>query len=175
MKDKDIKKNLKYLSGEDFYVFCYSILIVLDYLKCKNGQYFKDYRKIPFLVDFIKDEKLNYIILNSGDKDLNPIDKEYLFSSYSAGLSRRSEILKLLFTLEKRKYVFLEKTGKQNIINVSLNEGVIPADFFDKDFFFNEYKNIKNFSLHIKRLRILTLNTMLERIYEQNGISIWAI
>lgn len=175
MKNKEAKKSLMYLSGEDFYVFCYAVLIVLDYLNCKDGRYFKDYRKLAFLIEFIKDEKLNYIISNSHEKSLNPIDKEYLFSSYSTGLGRRSEILKLLFTLEKKNYVVLDKSDTRSLVNVSLNKEAIPQEFFDKNTFSWEYQNIGVFTQCVKRLTALKMDTMLDRIYVQNGIRIWAI
>ncbi len=175
MKNKTVKKSLMYLSGEDFYVFCYSVFIALDYLNCIDGKYFKDYRKLAFLIEFIKDEKLNYIISYTDGKHLNPIDKEHLFSSYSVGLGRRSEILKLLFTLEKKNYIVLEKGGARSLANVSLNKSAVPKEFFDKDIFSQEYRNIRVFSQCVKRLATLKLDTMLKRIYKQNGISIWAI
>ena len=175
MKNKEVKKSLMYLSGEDFYLFCYAVFIALDSLNCKNGKYFSDYRKLAFLIEFIKDEKLNYIISNSSEKSLNPIDKEYLFRSYSVGLGRRSEILKLLFTLEKRNYVILDKGNTRSLVNVSLNNEAIPEGFFNKEVFSKEYRNMAIFSGYVKRLSVLKLDTMIERVYRNNGISTWAI
>ncbi|MCK5021914.1 MAG: hypothetical protein KAR54_01555 [Candidatus Pacebacteria bacterium] len=175
MKNKEVKKSLMYLSGEDFYLFCYAVFIALDSLNCKNGKYFSDYRKLAFLIEFIKDEKLNYIISNSSEKSLNPIDKEYLFRSYSVGLGRRSEILKLLFTLEKRNYVILDKGNTRSLVNVSLNNEAIPEGFFNKEVFSKEYRNMASFSGYVKRLSVLKLDTMIERVYRNNGISTWAI
>jgi len=175
MKNKEVKKSLMYLSGEDFYLFCYAVFIALDSLNCKNGKYFRDYRKLAFLIEFIKDEKLNYIISNTSAKSLNPIDKEYLFRSYSVGLGRRSEILKLLFTLEKRNYVILDKGNTRSLVNVSLNNEAIPEGFFNKEVFSKEYRNMDSFSGCVQRLSVLKLNTMLERVYRKNGISTWAV
>lgn len=175
MSNISVKKSLMYFSGEDFYLFCYIICIILDSLKCKKGKYFKDYRKLAFLIEFLKDEQLNYIISKEAEKTLNPIDKEYLFNSYSVGLSRRSEVLKLLFTLEKKGYVILEKGNAHSLVNISLNVDGLPEDFLNKEVYSKEYKNIKAFSSKIKRLGILNLNTMLERIYEDNGVQLWAV
>lgn len=178
MENKEVKKKLMYLSGEDFYLFCYSVLVALDHLKCRDGSYFKDYRKLAFLIEFIRDEKLNYIIASaseSPDRTLNPVDREYLFTSYSVGLGRRSEILKLLFTLEKRKFVTLDKANTRSMVNVTLNPEEIPSAFFDKEMFGKEYKNMESFSALVKRLSTLKLETMLERVYGNNGISTWAV
>lgn len=169
------KKRLMYLSGEDFYVFCYTVIIALDHLKCVDGKYFKDYRKLAFIIDFISNDKLIYIISNSTKDRINAIDKEYLFGSYTAGLSRRSDILKLLFTLEKRKFVKLNKSEESSTIDVSLNKREIPDSFLDKEVFNAEYKNIKGFCSKIQRLASLKLDTMLDRIYTENGIKTWAI
>ncbi len=175
MRKEEVKKRMMYTSGEDFYLFSYAIFITLDSLNCKNEKYFKDYRKLAFLIEFIKDNKLNYIISNASKKTMNPIDKEYLFNSYSVGLSRRSEVLKLLFTLEKKGYVSLEKGNTKSLVNVSLNKDGIPDEFLNKEVFMKEYKNIKFFQSYIKRLSTLNLNTMLDRVYGKNGINTWAV
>jgi len=174
MTNKIVKKNLMYLSGEDFYLFCYAIFVVLDSLNCKDGKFFKDYRKLAFLIEFLKDENLNLIISKETKKSLNPIDKDYLFHSYSTGLSRRSEILKLLFMLEKRNFVTLEKGNIKSFVNVTLNKEHIPNDFFNEKIFSKEYMNIKSFKKTVKRLSTLKLETMLEKIYDEHGVPTWA-
>lgn len=172
----DVKKQLMYLAGEDFYLFSYSLIIALDSLKCGDGRYFKDYRKLAFIVEFIKDKRLNYILSNTViGKPLNPIDKECLFNSYSAGLGRRSEILKLLFMMEKKGYIFLEKGTVHNVVNVSLNIQSIPDAFFDRKLFSLEYANIFALRTHLKRLSALTLDSFLDRVYVRNGITVWAL
>jgi hypothetical protein len=164
-----------YLSGEDFYLCCYSVFIILDSLGCSGGRYFKDYRKISFLIEFVKDNKLNYILDVLAKNNLAAIDKEYLFHSYSSGMARRSEVLKLLFTLEKKQFVSLERGKNSSFVNVTLNKGSIPDDFLSKDIFSNEYENIVKLKTVVKRLSTLTLEKMLERIYKDNGISTWAV
>ena len=175
MNSKNSKKRLMYLSGEDFYLFCYSIFIILDSLDCTNGVLFKDYRKLAFLISIINDEKLIYIITNSTGNDINPVDKEYLFNSYSNGLMRRSEMLKLLFTLEKKGFVTLEKAKENTVIDLSLDKQTIPKNFFDKKVFSKEYKQAQVLKKNVRGLRSLKLETMLEKIYTNNGVKTWAI
>lgn len=173
--NKGVKKSIMYLSGEDFYLFCYAILITLDSLKCTNGKYFKDYRKLAFIIEFLKDGDLNSILLRPMEKGLNPVDRDYLFHSYSSGLGRRSEILKLLFMLEKKNLVILEKSNVKSLVNVSLNKANMPDDFLDKKIFSKEYNNVEAFKKAIKRLSALKLETMLDQIYGSRGVSTWAI
>ena len=175
MNSESTKKKLMYLSGEDFYFFCYSIFIILDSLQCVNGSIFKDYRKLAFLINIINDEKLIYIISKVGDAQLNPVDIEHLFSSYSSALIKRGEILKLLFTLENRGYLTLEKGTEDTVIDLSLNKEILPVDFFDKEMFSAEYRNTQIIRRCIPRLKVLKLETMLTRIYEKNGVKTWAL
>jgi hypothetical protein len=172
MSKKNAKKRLMYLSGEDFYLYCYSVFVILDSLGCTEEKYFRDYRKLAFLTDIINDDKTVYVISHCKGERLNPKDYECLIDSYSNGLTRRSEILKLLFVLEKSGYVVL-KRGKAQEIDVSLIKKNIPNDFLAKDIFDSEYKNIKDVSKEIGRLAALTLDTMLSKIYVSSGIKTW--
>lgn len=174
MSNINTKKRLMYLSGEDFYLFCYSIFIILDLLNCKSGKMFRDYRKLPFLINIMNDERLTSIVSSHGIP-LDTYSKECLFHSYSNGLMRRSEILKLLFTLEKKGFVVLQK-GNQNLeIDVMLEKSNIPNSFFDKKIFLSEYKRLDIIKRNIKLLKKLTLETMLKKIYTEKGIKTWGI
>jgi hypothetical protein len=193
MENRNVKKSLMYLSGEDFYYFSYSILLILNFLGCKNGKYFRDYRKLPFLIDLINDENILFIIESSLEtenedamkdpmdssivqkRNFNKLDTEYLFRSYSSGIARRSEMLKLLFTLEKSGFVKLRKGEAQASVDVSLLTKNVPKAFFDKKLFEREYKNMDRLKSLIKRLPILSLGTLLDRVYEAQGVKTWAL
>ncbi|MCY4495473.1 MAG: hypothetical protein OXB92_16640 [Acidimicrobiaceae bacterium] len=172
MSEASAKKRLMYVSGEDFYIYCYSVFVILDSLGCRDGKYFRDYRKLAFLTDIISDDKKVYVISHSSGGKLNPKDYECLLDSYSNGLTLRSELLKLLFVLEKRCYVSLNR-GKAQEINVTLTKGNLPNDFFNNDFFESESRNIKNISKKVGRLALLTLGAMLNKIYVDNGVRTW--
>ena len=146
------KKRLMYLSGEDFYFYCYSVFVILNLLGCRDGKYFRDYRKLAFLTDIISDDKTVYVISNSSRKEINPKDREHLLDSYSNGLTRRSEILKLLFV-------------KAVVNRVQLS---IKNNIFD-----SEIKNINAISTKVSRLASLTLETMLNKVYVENGVRTW--
>ena len=172
MSEISKKKRLMYLSGEDFYLYCYSIFVILDSLGCSKGKYFRDYRKLAFLTDIISDDKTVYVVSHSSGGKLNPKDYECLLDSYSNGLTRRSEILKLLFVLEKRGYVSLNR-GKAQEIDVTVNKEGLPDEFLSSNVFDSETKNIKDVSKKAGRLASLTLETMLSKIYVVNGVRTW--
>ncbi|MBV1928909.1 MAG: helix-turn-helix domain-containing protein [Gammaproteobacteria bacterium] len=161
-----------YLSGEDFYLYCYSVFVILDSLGCRDGKYFRDYRKLAFLTDIIGDDKIVYVISHSSGEKLNPKDYECLLDSYSNGLTLRSEILKLLFVLEKRGYVSLNR-GRAQEIDVTLTENNLPSGFLNSNVFESESKNMKDVSKKVGRLASLTLDTMLNKLYVENGVRTW--
>lgn len=167
-----VKKRIMFSSGYDFYFMAYALLVTLDALGCKKGRYFKDYRKLAFLIEFITEEKLLTILERPEQKPLNRVDKEYLFKSYTNGLSRRSETLKILFRLEKSGLVILRKRDINSLVDVSLTDSV-PSGFFDKEFFKREYSNAHRLSILVKRLTRLTLSTTLSNIYEGRGVKTW--
>lgn len=193
MNNNQAKKRMMFLTGEDFYYFTYSIILTLELLGCKNGKYFKDYRKLPFIVEFINDDNLMYIFEShvqcdnairlpdddqsspSPQRAINKLDKEYMFRSYSTGMARRSEFLKLLFTLEKSGFVVLEKGDLNSAVNVSLARDNVPATFFDTTLFSKECKNTIKLQSMVKRLASLNLSTMLTKIYESQGVKTWAL
>lgn len=170
------KKGVMYLTGEDFYYFTYSIILILEHLNCKNGKYFTDYRKLAFLIDFVNDRNLISILQSTKNRAiLNTLDKEYLFRSYSNGLTRRSEILKLIFTLEDSGYLELIRGDLESVVNISLNTEALPSNFIDSNLFTQEYENLKSLCQIIKRLSVLTLETMIKKIYEEQGVKTWAL
>ena len=172
MNKLSAKKRIMYLSGEDFYLYCYSIFIILDSLSCCNEKYFRDYRKLAFLIDLINEDILVYIVCVAGNKNIGSKDRQSLFDSYSAGLTKRSETLKLIFVLEKKGYLTL-KRGASNEIDLTLNKELLPNDFVNSQLFKNDRENIKKLSKKIKRLGSLKLDTMLDRIFSDNGIKTW--
>ena len=112
------------------------------------------------------------MVSHSSGENLNPKDYECLLDSYSNGLTLRSEILKLLFVLEKKGYVSLNR-GKAQEIDVTLTKNNLPNGFLNSNVFASESKNIKDVSKKVGRLASLTLDTMLNKIYVENGVRTW--
>ncbi len=169
-----VKKRIMFATVDDFYFLTYAILITLDASGCKKGRFLKDYRKLGFLIEFTTDERLLRILEHPVGKRLSRLDNEHLFKSYTNGLGRRSEVLKILFRLEKSGLVILRKGDTHSLVDVSLSNDV-PAEFFDKSIFAQEYSNVGRLALAVKQLTRLTLSTTLSKMYEVRGIKTWDI
>ncbi|MDF3845118.1 hypothetical protein P3W55_25700 [Pseudomonas citronellolis] len=168
-----VKKNLMFVSSDDFYLLIYSIIIILDCLGCAKGKVFKDYRKLPFIIELIINNR-NILILEASET-LHKSDKDFLFHSYTNGLAKRSETLKILFTLEKKGYVTLLQGDIEKLINITLNKENLPQGFLSKEVFKNEYMNCEKFKKTIQRSTAITLDTFLSKVYRDRGIKIWEV
>ncbi|CAI8764848.1 hypothetical protein [Pseudomonas zeae] len=170
-----VKKNLMFISSDDFYLLTYATVIILDSFGCTKGRVFKDYRKIPFIIELIINNRNILILESSTTEKLHKGDKDFLFHSYSNGLAKRSETLKILFTLEKKGYVSLHKGDTGALINITLNKEKLPPNFLSKDIFKNEYMNCEKVKRTIQRSTAITLDTFLSKTYRDRGIKIWEV
>ena len=161
-----------FVKGEDFYYLTYNIIAALSILGCYDDERkFKDHRKLAFLVDFVSDHHLVSIVKRNKDHaNLSSLDRELLTRSYSTGLIRQNQIIRLLFILESRGIVSLEKNPNGQI-DISLKSD--KKDFFDKEIFVTEFQNMFLLKTNIARLSNLNLESMLNRLYDNYGIRRW--
>lgn len=164
------------MSGEDFYFFTYNILLILSELGCTDGRVFKDYRKLPYVVDVISDQHLlNILKRNNFGRIKSPIDRKQLISSYTNCKIKTSEYLKLLFSLEKKGFVSLSSGKRNSQINVSLNKGSIANDFFKSEIFDNERRNISTLKTEVFRMSSINFETLIDKLYTAETDHKWAV
>jgi hypothetical protein len=169
------KKRLMFIKGEDFYFLTYNIIIILNTFGCTSeAKTFKDYRKFAFLIDFISDwSLLNILLAYPSGKHVNYRDKESLTRSYSSGLVRMNEILKLLFALEKKGILGLTKNATNGNLDVYLNKSAIPEDLFENEIFKLEQDNANMLKRSFSKISMLKLETLLNNFYYTYGITKW--
>lgn len=161
-----------FAKGDDFYFLSYNMILILHSLKCICGQRkFVDYRKLAFLIDFVSNRNLASTLEKSGYL-LNPVDREQFTRAYANGLIRVNQLSRLLFTLEKKQVVILSR-DEGGIMNVCLNQEALSKTFLDKKLFKFEIDNLKTIAVNIQRLNVLTLETLLERLFDNHGIKRW--
>lgn len=174
MLPKASSRRLNFISGEDFYFLAYSILLVLQFLGGPT-QRVKDHRKLAYLVQFIADDRLLSILERSRDRPVvNPVDKEFLFHSFTRAELQKREVFKILFSLERRRLVALERTEVAELLDVTLNQKELPKDFFESGHFERERRNALQLKGLIPRLSALNHETLIARLYTQRGVNVWA-
>jgi hypothetical protein len=169
----EVKKRLMFVKSEDYYYLTYNIFFILHNLGCYNCEKrkFRDYRKLAFLIEYASDYNLINILENSKQgQSLSAIDKELLTRTYTSGMIMQGQLIRLLFTLENKNFIVLEKDDVQSTVNVCLNKGRIPEDLFNSDIFKPENNNMKILKKHLLRLNQLTLETLLNKLFDNYGI-----
>lgn len=159
--------------GDDLYFLSYNILLILYSFECKCGvRVFKDFRKLAFLTDFVSNRSLAKTVTQK-NTSLNSVDRDLFTRAFADGLLRINHLYRLLYTLEKKGLVKLEKDSISNTINVCLTDEALDKKFFDQEIFKAEFDNIKLLKNTITRTTALTLETLLTKLFDNYGIKRW--
>lgn len=168
------KRPLYFISGEDFYFVAYSILLVLEFLGGSQKRV-KDHRKLTYLIQFVSDSRLIDILSRTQQRTVaNSLDREFLFSSFTNAELHKNEVFKILFSLERGRYISIQRTDVAEILDVTLVSGNLPKDFFASDHFDNERRNADELKKLVSRISMLTFDSLLERLYADRGVRVWA-
>lgn len=171
-----VRKRLMYVTQEDFYFLTYCLLLILKQLNCvKEVNQFKDIRKLAFCVDLISDNNLISILLNYKEKTITPLaaEKEQLSNAYIKGQNRLPFLNRLIFSLEKRKFITIVTEPSSKILGVYLNILEIPDTFFDEELFEGEIVHISLLKKVSTKIRTTSLSAFLEAIFVKNGVHTW--
>lgn len=164
------------MSGEDFYFFTYNILLVLNELSCTDGKLFRDYRKLPYVVDVISDQHLLGILKrNNFGRIKNPIDRRHLVTSYTNCKIKTSEYLKLLFSLERKGIITLSSSKRSSQIDLTLNKKSLSKEFFKSELFEREKTNISTLKAEVQRISYLNYETLIDKLYTAETDHKWAV
>lgn len=104
-----IKKRLMFNSNDDPYYMCFWILITLDQLGKKDDNYFKDSRKLLFIILLLSDNNTFDSIIRSMKFGSSKQEQDILFDSYKDGITQISRFNSLLITLEKKRVNIYKK------------------------------------------------------------------
>lgn len=168
------KRPLFFISGEDFYFVAYSILLVLE---CLGGsaRRVKDHRKIAYLIQFIGDYRLvDLLERTQGGSIANAADRELLFSSYTSSELHKHEVFKIIFSMERRGFLQMQRTDSPDVLDITLISDGIPKGFFENESFAEERANADKLKRLVPRLSLLTFDSLLDRFYRDRGVRVWA-
>jgi len=174
-KRDSVKRRLNFISGEDFYFLTYELLLILDILTTANV-IFRDHRKLSYLVQLAGDEKVIRILERYEDRIINNAeDREQLFVTFANGELNKREIFKLVFALERRGFLHVERSAIPEVVDVQLNRAKLPADFLSSEVFQEDRARIGRIRKIVPRLSALTMETFLQKVYGDHGVNVWAL
>jgi len=162
---KFAKKRLMFIQKEDYNFLTYNFLILLNELNCINyDKRFSDFRRIAYLIEFI-----------SSNIELDSFDQIELSNIYLRAQLKKKLLSHLMITLKNKGYLEISLNKTHRTLDVWINRETIPTDFFDKNLFINEIKNITKIRKVAKVTAKQKLKTMIDKLYSDKGVLTWEI
>ncbi|NMB17945.1 MAG: hypothetical protein GX984_00615 [Erysipelothrix sp.] len=172
--NKNIKKRIMFNKDSDYYFIAYNSILILDSLNCYEGKVnFYDYRKLIYILPFISSESI--LVRSIGNSSTSQEDLKLLEDIYIKSKLREPILKSILFTLEKKGYLILEKNKSRNCIDVRLLPETLPKGFLNSDLFKTEFENITQFKKSYQRLSFINLETLIEKLFKEKGVIIWDV
>lgn len=162
---QEAKKRIMFIQKEDYNFLTYNLLLLLKYLGATSKESkFQDYRKISYLIQFI-----------STQSDFSNLSKEELSLVYSKSHLKKQLLSHLILILKNKEFISVDVNYNRNSLDIWINEGNIPDNFFDKVFFKKEIENIKVLKSKLPRLKVLTLKNVVDTIFTNNRVITWEV
>ncbi len=169
----DSKKRMMFILEEDYYFVTIKILLILKALDCDKKS-FEDYRKLGIIFEFVKTQE-NVVFLEKimENKVNNIFDNEKLVKIFCDSKLNLSVIKRVLFFLEKKDMIEMEKSQKNGSVDITLKinqefESLIENELLQEDI--NRCLTIKKLLPKIKRL---TLNTLQKKVFGHEEMIKW--
>lgn len=172
--NNNIKKRIMFNKDSDYYFIAYNTILILDNLNCYEGKSnFIDYRKLIYILPLISNEYLLKSSLKNGPLSEHQIN---MLEDVFINAKLREPILKsILFTLEKKGLLILEKNNSRKCIDVRLVPNSITKEFLNSETFKIEYENINSFKKYYKRLNHIGIDNLIEKLFREKGVIIWDV
>ena len=169
------RKRLMFITGEDFYFLTYNSLLILYAYGCiRDDKPFHDHRKLAYLVEFVADSRLTSILERTGaGLIVNTSDRQLLVNAYSKGAGRIALLTRLSHALEEREILRVGGDPKHKCLDFWLTEKMKGHPLFENELFGTEKENIERLRSVYSRVRTVSLETMLDHLFQNRGVSTW--
>ena len=159
------KKRLMFIQREDYNLLAYSFLILLSGLDCsKENSPFRDFRKAAYLIEFI----------NEG-AEVGDYSREELIQIYSRAQIKKTLLHHLLYILEKKGFIGILRNDTHKTFNVWIKEDNIPADFFNKEYFKEEFGNVTKLKSEVSpsSLKTMVIKDLTDKFIRSKNMITW--
>jgi len=165
-RDKNLaKKRMMYIHREDYNFLTYNLLLVLFVFECfSESKSFTDFRKIAYLIDFI-----------SSPSNIDTYNKTELANIYSKAQLKKKLLSHLLIVLNNKNYIGIKLNNTRKTLDVWLKVDELPIDFIDLKYFDQEIGNINQLKKLVGRMRTVTIKTVVDKIFTDNGVLTWEV
>lgn len=170
----DNKKRMMFVLDEDYYFVTIKVLIILKAIGGYKNKLI-DYRKLSFIIEFIKDDRSMELYKKGIEKinELTIIERELLINIYYSGNVNQAFIKRVLFFLEKKELITLEKNIKFNCIDVLLLKNKRLEETLSSEIFYKDIERISKMCTVFNRIRTIKYDTFVEKIFGNSEVSKW--
>lgn len=175
-RNVEVKKRIMFHLEDDYYFITYHILLFLKVLDCKSSSSrLKDYSKLCYILPFVSND-LHIDILTRQNENEIPLteDRKILRELYLKSRLKRNLVSSIVFALHRKEIVCLEKSKNSSTIDIWLNDNLDLA-FLTVNFYDYETANITAFKQLHPRIKGLTTDTLLKKLYTEKGVKVWGI
>lgn len=171
---KVVKKRIMFNKEDDYYFITYNVLFYL-YISgfTIEEKRLYDHRKLAYVLPFISNKNLLDMLI--GDKAISSNGDVFKLQNvyYNARINMKT-FTAILMALENKGFVHMRKSLTRSCIDIWIDSKSIPKDFIKNKLFVSEIDNITTFNKLVPRIKILTLQTLLQKIFgPQGGLFIW--
>lgn len=164
---------------KDFNFIAYNNLLLLDYFECNSeNKKWQDYRKLIYLYPYVTDTTLLALLQRATNPELRKFintDIVLLRETYTKSYLLSSLVKSVLLNMEKNEMISFSKNDTRHTIDLWINLEKCSKGLLSSTIFELEQGNLEIIKSIFPRLRGMTLKTILQRIYKDNGVDIWEV
>lgn len=170
----DSKKRMMFNIDDDYYYITIKLIIILIQLDCFKNK-FSDYRKLAYIILFIKsNESIKLFNKSVEDYDnLSIFEREQLISIYYKGCMYQPIIKRVLFFLEKKEIITLEKNNKFTCVDVKITRDKNIRNIFLSGEFDDDIEKVNILYKQFNRIRSVKYDTFIEQVFGDSEVSKW--
>lgn len=169
----DSKKRMMFILEEDYYFITMKILSILIALEC-NIKPFEDYKKLAIIFEFIKNDfNMSFLKKLCDKKELDLFENERAVKLFCESKLDVAVIKRVLFFLERKDMVKLQKNSKNGSIDVLLLQNDLLKGLIEEGRIKKDIENCLFIKKTVKRLRTLKLSTLQEKIFGYSEVAKW--
>jgi len=166
------QRSLFFTTGQDLYFLSYNLLVLLYSVGATTEKPIKDARTLPLLITLVADAQLLDLMARRGmDIPRSSGDYRLLVNAESKAQRKRPYVARLLGALERRGFLEAEIAGDRR--SVGLRDRAALSEFISAPVFDQERSNAKKLREVVPRAKILTRETLYERVFEARGVRVW--
>jgi len=175
MQSRSVKKEIMFITGEDYNFYAYSVIVLLFHLGCHGVRWFKDCRKLSHIIPLVTTSSaFSTLERCKNGYEITSSEKLVVSQNYSDSIVRMNDVNKLLFALNQNELVNIER-GREMTWDCQLDMTDALRAFISDSIFNDEKQRVITLKKIVPKLSFVKYETFIERVYKDCGVETWAV